>query len=42
MGARHARLSEILWYGLATGITFTGILAFKPRYYLGLATVERI
>jgi hypothetical protein len=42
MGVRHAQLSQLLWYGFTGGIVYFGITAYKPRYFLTFANVQRI
>lgn len=42
MGIRNARVSEAIWYGLATGIVFFGLSLYRPKYYYYFAKVEHI
>lgn len=42
MALMNAKVSQFIWYGLASGITFWGLTLYKPKYYLCLANVQRI
>lgn len=42
MGVRHAKISELVWYGFTAGIVYFGISAYKPRYFYTFANVQRI
>ena len=38
----NAKISEALWYGLFTGLVFTGLTVYKPKYSYSFANVQRI
>lgn len=42
MGLFNAKVSQTIWYGLASGVAFWGLTLYKPKYYYCLANVQRI
>lgn len=42
MALRHAKISEMIWYGFTAGVVYFGISAYKPRYFFTFANVQRI
>ena len=42
MAIRNAKVSEAIWYGLATGLVFFGLNLYRPKYYYTFAKVEHI
>ena len=42
MGLMNAKISEVIWYGAATAITFWGLTLHKPKYYYCMANVQRL